>query len=117
MPHHGTNRFHHASSSGAPAPFSTRRNHHPDQIMRAITVLPGVANSARLDEVPPPPRQDGTILVRTLALGVCGTDREIVAGEYGTTPPGEERLVLGHESLGRVAEAAPDSRFAAGDPP
>jgi len=83
--------------------------------MRAITVQPGVANSARLDDIPPPPASDGTILVRTLALGVCGTDREIVAGAYGATPPGEDRLVLGHESLGRVVEAPPGSGFAAGD--
>jgi threonine dehydrogenase-like Zn-dependent dehydrogenase len=82
--------------------------------MRAITVLPGVANSARLDDIPPPPSSDGAILARTLALGVCGTDREIVAGDYGTTPPGEERLVLGHESLGRVVEAPPGSGFAPG---
>ncbi len=50
--------------------------------MRAITVLPGVANSARLDDILPPPASDGAILVRTPALGMCGTDREIVAGAY-----------------------------------
>ena len=61
-----------------------------------------MANSARLDDVPAPPLSDGAILVRTLALGVCATDREIVAGEYGSTPPGQDRLVLGHESLGRI---------------
>jgi len=83
--------------------------------MRAITVTPGVANSAQLDDMPPPPASDGAILVRTLALGVCGTDREIVAGEYGTSPPGQDRLVLGHESLGRVVEAPGGSGFAAGD--
>jgi threonine dehydrogenase-like Zn-dependent dehydrogenase len=50
-----------------------------------------------------------------LALGVCGTDREILSGAYGSAPPGEQRLVLGHESLGRV-EAAPDGcGFAPGD--
>lgn len=83
--------------------------------MRAITVTPGVANSARLDDVPPPPPSDGAILVRTLALGVCGTDREIIAGEYGDPPPGERKLVLGHESLGRVEEAPAQSGFASGD--
>ncbi|HUI94414.1 MAG TPA: alcohol dehydrogenase catalytic domain-containing protein, partial [Xanthobacteraceae bacterium] len=83
--------------------------------MRAITVTPGVANSARLDEVSPPPTSDGAILLRTLALGVCGTDREIIAGEYGTAPPGEKRLVLGHESLGRVEAAPAQSGFAPGD--
>ncbi len=45
------------------------------------------------------------MLVETLAIGVCGTDRGILAGEYGEAPPGEERLVLGHESIGCVLEA------------
>jgi hypothetical protein len=44
--------------------------------MRAITVSPGVANSARLDDVPEPPLSDGAVLVRTVALGVCATDRD-----------------------------------------
>ncbi|HEX4409654.1 MAG TPA: glucose 1-dehydrogenase [Xanthobacteraceae bacterium] len=83
--------------------------------MRALTVAPGVANSARVDEVPEPPLSDGSVLVRTLALGVCGTDREIAAGEYGFAPPGEKRLVIGHESLGKVKEAPPKSGFKAGD--
>jgi threonine dehydrogenase-like Zn-dependent dehydrogenase len=46
---------------------------------------------------------------------VCGTDREIAAGEYGWAPPGRERLILGHESLGRVRSAPDGSGFAAGD--
>ncbi len=83
--------------------------------VRAITVLPGVPNSARLDEIAEPPAADGPVLVRTLALGVCGTDREIVAGAYGEAPAGRSRLVLGHESFGEVMQAPPDSGFAAGD--
>ena len=83
--------------------------------MRAITVLPGVPHSARLDDIAEPPHDDGAILVRTLALGVCGTDREIVAGDYGDAPPGNERLVLGHELFGEVIEAPPSSGFAPGD--
>jgi glucose 1-dehydrogenase len=86
-----------------------------DGVMRAITLSPGIANSARLDEVPDPPRSDGAILVRTLALGVCGTDREILSGVYGTAPPGQPRMILGHESLGEVADAPRDSGFAQGD--
>ena len=69
--------------------------------MRAITVSPGVVDSARLDEIPDPPPSDGSVVVRSLALGVCGTDREILSGVYGFAPPGQQRLVLGHESLGR----------------
>ena len=55
------------------------------------------------------------MLVRALALGVCGTDREIVSGAYGWAPPGQKRLVIGHESLGKVQEAPADSGFKAGD--
>jgi glucose 1-dehydrogenase len=83
--------------------------------MQAITVLPGQAGSARLDELDEPSRGEGDLLVQTLAVGVCGTDLEISQGEYGWAPPGRERLVLGHESLGRVLEAPADSDLAPGD--
>ena len=83
--------------------------------MRALTVLPRVANSLRLDDVPEPPLSEGSILARATALGVCGTDRDIMAGEYGAAPAGQERLILGHESLGRVEQAPRDSSFAPGD--
>jgi threonine dehydrogenase-like Zn-dependent dehydrogenase len=83
--------------------------------MRGLTVKPGVSNSIRFDEVPLPPLDDGAVLVRALALGICGTDREIVAGEYGSAPPGRERLIIGHESLGLVESAPVDSKFAPGD--
>jgi threonine dehydrogenase-like Zn-dependent dehydrogenase len=83
--------------------------------MRAITVSPGIAHSARLDDVPDPPLSDGAVLVRTVALGVCGTDREILSGAYGTAPPGEPRLVLGHESLGEVESAPEGCGLARGD--
>jgi glucose 1-dehydrogenase len=55
------------------------------------------------------------VLVRTLAVGICGTDHEIIAGVHGKAPDGAEHLVLGHESLGRVVEAPADSGLAAGD--
>jgi len=83
--------------------------------MRAITVRPGKANSAQLDEVAEPPLSDGALLIRALALGVCGTDHEIVSGEYGWAPAGEGRLVLGHESLGTVERSPDGCGFAIGD--
>jgi threonine dehydrogenase-like Zn-dependent dehydrogenase len=83
--------------------------------MRALTVAPGTANSARVEDVPEPPASDGSVLVRALALGVCGTDREIVSGDYGWAPPGQKRLVIGHESLGKVKEAPAESGFKSGD--
>ena len=72
--------------------------------MKAVTVQPGVADSARYEEVPEPDERSGSILVEAVAVGICGTDVEIASGAYGWAPPGRERLVLGHESLGRVVE-------------
>ena len=83
--------------------------------MRALTVEPGRANSLRLDERPEPAPREGTLLVQAVALGIGGTDREIIAAKYGAAPPGERRLVLGHESLGRVIEAPDGSGFSTGD--
>src|SRR5690348_2612023 len=83
--------------------------------MKALTIAPGVKNSACVQDVPPPPPSQGSILVRALGLGVCGTDFELIAGEYGWAPPGEDRLILGHESLGQVEEAPLDGRFRKGD--
>ena len=83
--------------------------------MRAITIGPGTPDSAALEEMPEPAAGEGAILVDGVALGICGTDAEIVRGDYGEAPPGSERLILGHESLGRVREAPGDSGFAPGD--
>ena len=83
--------------------------------VRAITVQPGVAGSARLDALPGSAVGAGDVVVRALAMGVCGTDAEIVRGEYGAAPPGRDRLVLGHESLGEVVEAPETSTLQAGD--
>ena len=73
--------------------------------MRAMTVIPGEPASAELTDLPDPEPGDGELLVEPLRLGVCGTDREILAGDHGEPPPGSERLVLGHELLARVREA------------
>jgi threonine dehydrogenase-like Zn-dependent dehydrogenase len=83
--------------------------------VRALTVLPKSPGSLALTEVPDPQPAEGDLLVDGVAAGVCGTDREIAAGDYGWAPPGRERLVIGHESLGRVRSAPPGSGFTPGD--
>lgn len=83
--------------------------------MKALTVEPGKSGSMRVEDVPDPERAAGELLVRGLAIGVCGTDQEIVRGEYGWSPATGARLVLGHESLGRVEHAPPGSAFGVGD--
>lgn len=86
----------------------------PDS-MSAITVVPGASGSVLLERRPWPHRAPGELLVRALALGICGTDAEILTGAHGRAPAGRERLVLGHESLGQVVEAPAGPGFAAGD--
>jgi threonine dehydrogenase-like Zn-dependent dehydrogenase len=83
--------------------------------MRAVTVVPLKGSSVDITELPEPPQADGPVLVKTRAVGVCGTDIEIIAGDYGWAPPGEERLAIGHESLGEVLEAPEGCGFAPGD--
>jgi NADPH:quinone reductase-like Zn-dependent oxidoreductase len=83
--------------------------------MRALTVVLLQEGSAAVVDVDEPEPGPGELLVDGIALGVCGTDREIVAGEYGWAPAGQERLILGHESLGRVRTAPSESGFASGD--
>jgi threonine dehydrogenase-like Zn-dependent dehydrogenase len=83
--------------------------------VKAITVEPGRAGSARLEEVAEPDPREGSVLVEAVAVGVCGTDVEIVEGKYGWAPEGAKRLVLGHESLGRVLDPGPSDGLAAGD--
>ena len=83
--------------------------------MKAITVEPKIASSAQLENVPDPGLHYGSVLVEAIAVGVCGTDEEIVSGKYGWAPPGETRLVLGHESLGRVLDPGTNSGLKKGD--
>ena len=84
--------------------------------MFALSVTPGKSQSGRLEEDWPEPfLKDGEILVETLSIGICGTDREILAGKYGISPSGEEKLIIGHESLGRVLDAPASSRLSSGD--
>jgi threonine dehydrogenase-like Zn-dependent dehydrogenase len=83
--------------------------------MQALTVAPGVPGSLRLEDRAEPSPDEGPVLVRMQALGLCGTDFEIVEGKYGSAPPGHERLILGHESVGRIVEAPAGSGLARGD--
>ncbi|WP_418282712.1 glucose 1-dehydrogenase [Halorubrum sp. DTA98] len=65
-------------------------------------------------EKPRPEPVDGEALVRTLRVGVDGTDHEVIAGDHGGTPEGDDHIVLGHEAVGVVADAN-DTPFEEGD--
>lgn len=88
---------------------ATRRTE--GSMMKAIAVTPGQPGSVHLRNVPKPsldevPNGRG-VLVKMLRVGVDGTDKEINAAEYGATPSGDDYLILGHESLGRVDAVGP----------
>ena len=63
---------------------------------------------------PMPEPAVGEALVRTLRVGVDGTDREVIGGAHGSFPEGEDHLVLGHEAVG-VVEDPNGTRFSPGD--
>ena len=81
--------------------------------MDAIGIEHG-SDEPRLLEVPRPEPGEGEALVRTLRVGVDGTDHEVVAGNHGSPPAGADYHVLGHEAVG-VVEDPNGTRFAAGD--
>jgi glucose 1-dehydrogenase len=81
--------------------------------MQALVTVPDRPDSTRVAAVPEPAATAGTVLVRPLEVGVCGTDREISEGLFGVAPDGEDALVLGHELVGRVERSG--HGFARGD--
>ena len=74
--------------------------------MKAVVITPGTVHSDELVDLEEPAHHEGEAVVETLAVGVCGTDAELVDGRFGEPPPGDSRLVIGHESLGRVVRGA-----------
>jgi threonine dehydrogenase-like Zn-dependent dehydrogenase len=78
-------------------------------------VEPRKPETARLEDIAEPDLHGGSILVEAIGVGVCGTDVEIVEGKYGWAPRDKTRLVLGHESLGRVIDPGRNSSLKEGD--
>ena len=72
--------------------------------MKAIGVFPSTRDVRLVDHPEPRLVAADEVKLRMLDIGVCGTDKEICSFQYGTPPPGEDYLVLGHESLGEVVE-------------
>jgi glucose 1-dehydrogenase len=75
--------------------------------VKAVAVLPASREVKVIDQPEPSIGEADEVKVRMLDVGICGTDREICTFEYGTPPPGDDHLVIGHESLAEVVEAGP----------
>jgi threonine dehydrogenase-like Zn-dependent dehydrogenase len=72
--------------------------------MKAVAMNPRRREIGVVEHAAPRIGAPNQARVRILDVGVCGTDREICAFDYGTPPEGSEYLVIGHESLGEVVE-------------
>lgn len=84
--------------------------------MKALAVFPAERRFEVIDHPEPRISSPTEVRLRMLDVGICGTDKEIVAFEYGTPPSGSPYLVIGHESLGEVVETgAAVSRLKPGD--
>jgi glucose 1-dehydrogenase len=84
--------------------------------MKAVAVFPGTHEVRVIDTPYPQEARGAQVLLRMREVGICGTDREIAAFEYGDPPPGEDHLVIGHEALGEVLAVGPQvTKLKAGD--
>ena len=77
-------------------------------VQPGIAIHPSRADSLHITEIPRHEPGAGEVLVRVRQVGICGTDRELIHGSFGTAPTGEASLVLGHEMLGEVEAVGPD---------
>ena len=77
-------------------------------VQPGIAIHPGQANSLHLTDIPRGEPGAGEVLMRVRQVGICGTDRELIHGSFGTAPAGEASLVLGHEMLGEVKAVGAD---------
>jgi L-iditol 2-dehydrogenase len=78
--------------------------------MRALRLL--AVGRAELLELEPPAVAGDDVLVRVERAGICGTDLEILRGEFPSRPP----VTMGHEYAGVVEAAGPGAgAFRPGD--
>jgi len=84
--------------------------------MKAVAVLPGSHEVKVIEQEAPRISEPDQVALRMLDIGICGTDKEICSFEYGTPPPGEDHLVIGHESVAEVVGVGTAvERFRLGD--
>lgn len=84
----------------------------PRASMRAVAFSPENRKVRIVDRPEPRRPKDAEVLLSPLEVGVCGTDREIIALEHGTPPPGASELVLGHEALAEIVDVGPEVAWA-----
>lgn len=72
--------------------------------MKAVAVFPGSQEVRVVERDFPRLTRPDQVTMRMLDIGICGTDKEICSFEYGTPPPGDDHLVIGHESVAEIVD-------------
>ncbi|MFQ5666754.1 MAG: glucose 1-dehydrogenase [Candidatus Binatia bacterium] len=84
--------------------------------MKAVAVFPSKRDIRLIAHPSPLISRTTEVRLRMLEVGICGTDKEISAFQYGVPPTGSDYLVIGHESLAEVVEVGSEvSRVKVGD--
>ena len=84
--------------------------------MKGVGVVPKEKELRLINHPEPALTAPNEVKIRTIEVGVCGTDREICTFAYGQPPKGSDYLLLGHECLGEVIEVGSAvKQFKAGD--
>jgi glucose 1-dehydrogenase len=81
--------------------------------LKAVAVFPGSQQVKIIEQDVPRLTQPDQVALRLLDVGICGTDKEICSFEYGTPPPGDDHLVIGHESLAEIVQVGSTRRHRA----
>jgi threonine dehydrogenase-like Zn-dependent dehydrogenase len=72
--------------------------------MKAVAIFPKTHEIKLIDHEEPRITTSTQVKLRTLEVGVCGTDKKITSFQFGSPPAGYDYLVIGHEMLGEVVE-------------
>src|ERR1051326_7079661 len=98
----------HSTIVEQPVLTARRRN-----AMKAVSVVPSRREISLIQQEEPKLMTPSDVMLKMLDVGVCGTDKEIAAFQYGTPPAGSDYLAIGHESLGEVIDVGPAARTSA----
>ena len=72
--------------------------------MKAISLIPGTTDVSLTDIAEPMIQAPDEVKIKMIEVGICGTDREQIAGGRSDAPAGQTHLIIGHEMFGRVVE-------------